>query len=102
MPRFADIDLIEVKLPSSTVEDPAIVKLLRPTAGQIATLETSGKEAVFDIITSCIKEWNFLDKEGNIESITVDNVKRLSIADFTQIVKTLNIITETSVEEKKS
>lgn len=59
----------------------------------------------FHVIKSLIADWNFIDKEGEKMEISVDNIKRMSIADFNVLAQEVTKISEQgtlSSEEKKS
>jgi hypothetical protein len=107
MPQLVSDELIELRLPSSTPNDPAIVKLQPLNAGEMAQLESfsdgqvDNTEFVWDIMARCIKEWNFVNKEGKVEPITNKSVRRLKPADFTAIIQEMNFSGTLSIEEEK-
>lgn len=72
-------------MPSSTDDDPAIVTVnTKIDAGQAEILENSDSrsDAVFTLMASLIKSWNFTDAEGNSAPITPESLRRLDIVDF--------------------
>lgn len=85
MPKLGQSNIVELRLPSSTEDDPAIVKLdLNITGGQAEDLYDSDKKsgATFELIAQTIKEWNFTDADDKPVPITADNVRKLNVGDF--------------------
>ena len=59
----------------------------------------------FKMLVSIIDDWNFIDKDGEKMPVTIDNLKKLSMSDFTVLVDHLSTVSKDEsipVEEKKS
>jgi hypothetical protein len=103
MPQLQSIEPVEIKLPSSTEADPAIVKVVPITAGDMTKVKnTDQSEVVWELLAVAIREWNFLDKEGKPEAITPDSVRRLSALDFTEIITKIGLNANLDEIKKKS
>ena len=97
MPILGQEKLIEVRLPSSTDEDPAIVTVnVKIHAGQAEVLENSDDraDAVFELMATLVKSWNFTDAGGRQAEITPQSLRKLDVVDF-------KILTETVFESIK-
>lgn len=87
MPKFATQNLVELTLPSSTADDPALVTVdLNVNGGVMLDAIDSGTNTSVlsaGVLASVIKKWNFTDESGEVVPITPENVRRLSIGDVT-------------------
>jgi hypothetical protein len=92
MPKLGQEKLVELKLPSSTDDDPAVVTVNTAIdAGQAEVLENSDQrsDAVFELLASLIKSWNFLGDDGKTAPITTANLRRLDVVDFKTITEAI-------------
>lgn len=89
MPQLGVPSLTTVILPSSSKDDPARVTIDLNLTGQHAKLFSSNKgdnlDMAFVVLASIITEWNFVDDAGEPVPITVDNVRLLSLTDFSYL-----------------
>lgn len=113
MPRLAQEELIEYKLPSHTDADPSFVTVnVRPTGDNVfaakAMLEGPG---TFHLLSKHIKKWNYVDDSGRPAPITPETVAKMDLTDLEFITKIVsNRIDEAikdaaqavSLDEKKS
>lgn len=92
MPVLGQEKLVEINLPSSTEDDPAIVTVnVKIHAGQAEVLENSDdrSDAVFELMATLVKSWNFTDADGNQAPITPDSLRKLDVIDFKMLTETI-------------
>ena len=104
MPQLAGQNIVELTLPSSSPEDPAIVELNTGIGiGLLAGIDEAQDNMTksLTILSKAIVGWNFTDKDGNAVPVTLDTVKQLSVPDFTFLIKHLDYGKLTEDQEKK-
>ena len=90
MPKLSSPNIVELKLPSGTEDDPTIVKLdTTITTKQALDLsqDEDKTEATIGLITAGIKEWNYANEKGEIEPINAETVGRMPLEDFTVLAE---------------
>lgn len=103
MPALLSSNVIEIRLPSSTDDDPAIVKMDVTISGSqgLALADAKSKsDAMVNLIAKAISEWNFTTKEGIPEPITEQTVSRLCMEDFTALAERLGESVEQTIGKK--
>lgn len=104
MPKLAVSNIIEVTLPSSTPDDPAVVKfdatLTTRQALDIASTEDK-TQAMVELLASCIREWNFTDADDQPEPITAEAVGKLQIDDFALLAEKISEAVDETIAKKK-
>ena len=104
MPQLQRSNIVDIELPSSTPDDPATVKF-DTTLTTKQALDIAGTDdktqAMIGLMTECIKQWNFVDGDGNTEPITVENVGKLSLDDFTVLAEYISKAVDDVVGAKR-
>lgn len=93
MPVLNDPEIIRVRLSRFPVEDPAWVDVTtHMSVAEAEVMDEMGADKAKSKTTiavmaaaAAIKDWNFLDSDGQKLHITLENVRRLELEDFQEI-----------------
>lgn len=104
MPRLVTENIEEIELPSSTPDDRAVVVMDKTITTRQALLIADADDksvAMLGLVADCIRSWNFVDAQGEVEPINADTVGRLSIEDFTLLANKVASAADSALSSKK-